>query len=463
MKLVKIVSLVTMTLGCMLSAQAQVQNNKVVVVPLWSDGSTWKGSWQLATEYKRSDIVEVGGSSYIALERHTSSSSEAPGDSTFWELVAASGSDGATGPQGDPGDTGPQGATGPQGPIGLTGAPGADGADGAPGATGATGATGAPGADGADGAPGADGADGADGGGGAFGDGTAGALNITTSTNWDTSFQSNLNFTTCNIASGQTLTVPSGTVIRCTGNFTNNGTIEVLPWVGGAKDTVGSTPGISSERGQAKRAAATGTTIGLAWGTSRLRMLLNPGPEGGGNGDDGNGSPNEGGSGGGTLVVRAGGMLTNTGTIRANGGNAVTPASAEDAAGGGGGAGGIIILASASTMSNGTLEADGGNGVTSGQADDDHTGGGGGGGLIHLISSNASSVGGTISVDGGAAGPTQNTDRGSTGGTGGAMGGNGGNSSYDESSNTVYIAASAGATGVVFRTTTIHAGSLFNL
>lgn len=37
----------------------------------------------------------------------------------------------------------------------------------------------------------------------------------------------NFQFTDFSVAAGVTLTVPSGTVIRCTGTFTNNGTIVV--------------------------------------------------------------------------------------------------------------------------------------------------------------------------------------------------------------------------------------------
>src|SRR5712692_10304351 len=60
------------------------------------------------------------------------------------------------------------------------------------------------------------------------GDGSAGNLTVSVSQNWDTTPPVNPNFANITINSGQTLTVPAGTTIRCSGTFTNNGTLTVL-------------------------------------------------------------------------------------------------------------------------------------------------------------------------------------------------------------------------------------------
>lgn len=66
--------------------------NKVVVIPLLGDGSTWRGPWQADINYSRSDIVEREGSSYIVTANHRSSIANQPPNDSFWDLVAASGS-----------------------------------------------------------------------------------------------------------------------------------------------------------------------------------------------------------------------------------------------------------------------------------------------------------------------------------------------------------------------------------
>ena len=124
-------------------AQNQYQN-RVVVIPLWSDGATWKGPWADAVSYSRSDIVEDGGSSYIAITSHTSTLANMP-PSAQWELVAASGATGMPGPKGDMGDTGSGGPEGPQGPQGPEGQKGDTGNIGPVGPKGDTGSQGTPG------------------------------------------------------------------------------------------------------------------------------------------------------------------------------------------------------------------------------------------------------------------------------------------------------------------------------
>ena len=111
--------------------------NSVVVIPMFEEGRTlWKGPWQENVDYNESDTVEFGGSSYIALQTHTSNLSNIPPEQDLWDLVAASG---ANGIQGSTGQNGEQGPAGPQGMIGQTGVQGATGETGATGSQGETG------------------------------------------------------------------------------------------------------------------------------------------------------------------------------------------------------------------------------------------------------------------------------------------------------------------------------------
>ena len=98
--------------------------------------------------------------------------------------------------------------------AGSPGAPGPRGSDGAPGSPGATGAMGASGAPGVDGQL------------RIYGDGSAGARMVTSDEAFD---DANRQYTDFTVGPGVTLTIPSGTVIRCTGVFANNGTIVVGP------------------------------------------------------------------------------------------------------------------------------------------------------------------------------------------------------------------------------------------
>ena len=79
---------------------------------------------------------------------------------------------------------------------------------------------------GAAGSNGANGTDGADGSLRIYGDGSAGALSVSGSVSW-TSNEALGQYTSCAIAAGTTLTVPTGTVLRCSETFTNDGTIVV--------------------------------------------------------------------------------------------------------------------------------------------------------------------------------------------------------------------------------------------
>lgn len=128
-------------------------------------GINWKGNWSSATAYAVRDAVysAAQGASYICTVAHTN---QPVTNTSYWQLIAARGTQGiqgvqgpqgVVGPQGPKGDTGPQGVQGPQGntgptgPIGPTGATGGTGPQGPMGATGPQGPIGPAGAQGTQG------------------------------------------------------------------------------------------------------------------------------------------------------------------------------------------------------------------------------------------------------------------------------------------------------------------------
>jgi hypothetical protein len=238
----------------------------------------------------------------------------------------------------------------------------------------------------------------------------------------------NAQFTDLTINAGATVFVESGTVIRCTGAFTNNGTISVAPLAKGGNAASAGFSGAAAHPGLAVRAAGNATEVGsLAQSFGGIegqgfaefgsKVLANPGPFGGG---AGGGASFQGGNGGGTLSIRAIGAVNNGGTILAKGGSAMSP-------GDGGGGGGIVVLASrTNVIQAGTIDCGGGSG-----ADGDTVnaaGGGGGGGVILLLAPVVTPTGGTLTASGGVGGTsvqiTATTRR--SGGGGGACAGNGG-------------------------------------
>ncbi|MCB0352990.1 MAG: hypothetical protein KDD64_05670 [Bdellovibrionales bacterium] len=273
-----------------------------------------------------------------------------------------------------------------------------------------------------------------------YGNGSDGSLTVSSETFFEAGSHQYKDFT---VQSGVTLTVPSGTVIRTTGNFTNNGTIVVDEYALGGRESEFSSSmltrsarvpmsgiarmsaGISGYGSDASTLTnAFGFTLGAdtSYGAS---LLVLPGPFGGGGGaagynDDG-GFGGSGGSGGGTLVVISKGQISNTGTIQANG--------TDGSSGGGGGGGGILVFAARTSFtSTGSILTTGGDGglpnSTSG------SGGGGGGGGVTVISPSIS-TNNTISVAAGVgvlaadAGFVTESPR-STGGSGGGSYGSGG-------------------------------------
>jgi hypothetical protein len=303
---------------------------------------------------------------------------------------------GALGPQGS------QGLQGPEGPRGLQGLPGAPGSPGADGQL------------------------------RIYGDGSAGARTFDAGGSIGAPGESQ--FTDLTIASP--VGVSSGTVIRCTGNFTITaaGSLGVGNGVSGGftfssavdGDTL-TFPLQAPHPGWSPRLASNGEvtgSAGLASGgiggnaipAATASWLLQPGIFGGGGG--GNSSLGAGGPGGGAMVILVQGTFTNQGVITADGDRG------SGASGGGGG--GIIVIASRTGIVNsGTINARGGESTdVLGAAG---SGGGGGGGIVHLLAPVVTE--GTIDVSGGspgtvASGATSGTH--TAGAGGGGSGGNGG-------------------------------------
>jgi len=319
--------------------------------------------------------------------------------------------------------TGAQGIAGPQGPKGDQGPQGIQGIQGAPGAKGDSGAPGTPGANGADGAL------------RIFGDGSAGSVAINSSAAFTFSNPQFVDFT---VGPSAVLTIPSGTVIRCTGIFKNQGLIIVSPFeAGGSTDSADTTPpakGISQSA--ARRGAASNSAVFLAGGDGGLglenlaqaRSVIRLTPAGGGGSAPG---ADSGYQGGGTLTVIAQGQISNSGGISAEGMDDLR-SGINNGAGYGGGGGGVIVLASkASILNTGQIEVTGGNGSDSNAAAG--AGGGGGGGIVRFIAPSSLNFGGSIVVSGGKKGSSAInvtiTPRraGSGGGASAGKGGNGDN------------------------------------
>lgn len=384
------------------------------------------------------------------------------GDGNFDELDCIA-QVGPRGPQGPAGDTGPQGEPGRRGPAGTDGLhcwdlngnrqadPEEDTND--DGYYNALDCAGPAGPTGPQGPAGLQGPAGANGNPSVYGDGSGGSKTFAVSA---TLSDTNLRYTDFVVETGVTLTVPSGAVIRCTGTFTNNGTIIVSTSARGgtcsatspsvdmayapAHPGVGISAAASGEYGS-NAATRAGGFGGYAIGSWVARYVLQPGAIAGGGG--GGALSAVGGSGGGAFTVLAETAVYNYGTITANGG--AGPARC------GGGAGGMVILGSAGAVANiSTINANGGNGGNNDA--NGGAGGGGGGGIVHLIA--PSIVIGTINVQGGAngaVGVAVTADPRQGGGGGGACGGNGGTGGNVNAAGTAG-AATAGSVGLSLQT-----------
>jgi hypothetical protein len=260
-------------------------------------------------------------------------------------------------------------------------------------------------------------------------------------------FRTNTQFT--NISISGTLIVPSGTVLRATGDVTVSGTITVAV---GTEDTGNGPPHPGISRGVPGPIHG-GTGVALL----TAARLTDPGSEGGGAGDRTINAT--GGEGGGSLVIAAQGSVSIPvgGSINANGINGVNTATTGDVGGPGGGAGGIIVIAAKGNLTvSGSIRANGGNGgagfngTTTG-SNGVGGGGGGGGGIINLLSANPISVTGTVQASGGTAGADTVQVTHTAGSGGGACGGDGGDGGGSLVFSGPFTAAQAGAAGHVIQ------------
>lgn len=360
----------------------------------------FRGAWNSTVSYLPGDLVTDGNvvSSYIALVANTGL--EPPVDIVRgggnWAVFAQSGAEGLAGPagpQGPAGQAGAAGATGPTGPQGLPGLP-------------ATLTF--------------------------YGDGSNGALMISSAVDWTVNPPAGqLQFSSITITSLGSLTIPSGLVLRVTGNVSISGGLVVAPTSRVVAPIANPTGGSCVPPG----------TIYPPPGLSPLAasMLFKT--------TDISYAQNGAAGGGGTTILAAGTIAINAGgSISAVGSPGVYIATSGLL---GAGAGGIIILASRTSIDNeGNLIATGANGASAPSTIDSSAGGGGGGGIVHLLA--PSIVSGTINVAGGL---------GATGGMsgavqrfGGACGGSGGTSDST---------GGPGGTGQVFTTIIAEPTSLF--
>lgn len=326
-----------------------------------------------------------------------------------------------------------------------------------------TGAAGATGAQGASGANGSNGATGADGVLGIYGDGSAGALQVDGSVIWLTTPPTNYNlqFTSCNIPSGATLFVPSGTVIRCKQSVSIAGTLAVsaarnggranrsgsannalvpafsLPGAGIAAYSAGMgefglvNAGANSLAGGPGALGVTGGSVGVT-GEFLGSLLRGASLSGGGGaaviGEGFAGLESQAGDGGGSVAIISQGAISISGSITADGGPVILCL----AGGCGGGAGGVVVIASATSIAlSGSVSASGSAGRDS--AASTGPGGGGGGGIIQYIAPIVPTItAGNSIVTAGAAGASagngslNSATLRQAGGGGGGCGGGGG-------------------------------------
>lgn len=297
-----------------------------------------------------------------------------------------------------------------------------------------------------------------------FGDGSAGALDVSSTVDeFDTATDANFQFSSLRIRAGALLITRSGRVYRVNGSCLIEGGLfsANAPGTGGFA-TLNSTgqfvayhTGVSGEG----NAGASGVCVQnatfaapggvAARGLARAEAVnLTTAPISASAAGGGSVNSFPGGSGGGTvgLFCKDGITVTASGQIGVEGDDA-------QSSGGGGGSGGLLLLASSrSIVNDGTLFAPGGDGGPS--STNVGAGGGGSGGIIHLVA--PAIVAGSTNVDGGAAGSdaTAITAAIRCGGSGGgALGGDGGaGSSVPAGSSATGSGASAGGAGLVIAT-----------
>ncbi|RKH31897.1 hypothetical protein D7X75_17705 [Corallococcus sp. CA031C] len=308
---------------------------------------------------------------------------------------------------------------------------------------------------------------------GLYGDGSAGAFTVGSGQTVDLTTPTgvsqlpsgfNLQFSSINIVG--TLIVPSGTVLRSSGDITVSGTLTVRP---GAEDLGGG----QAPAGVARTAAGSYSGgVGLAsFQGAQVRRVQNA--SGGAGARLYAGAGANGGAGGGAVMLAARGnvRIVVGGTINASGVSGVNPQTAgQSIVGTGGGGGGIVLVAAKGTITlGGIIRAQGGNGADgfNGNAGTgEGGGGGGGGGIVHFIASASPSVTGSVVVSEGSAGANAPAQTGTsilTAGGGGGSGGSGGNGGGIIPGTTTNGNASAGTGGYFLQTVVPEPESLLGL
>ena len=321
-----------------------------------------------------------------------------------------------------------------------------------------------------------------------YGDGSAGPATFASgfqSFLTDPPAGNNLQFTTFTVPAATTLSIPSGTIIRCTDSATIEGYLLVdapsnggrasggaaaSAVVGGATQSPGA--GISLRPATVGEAAhpnagssflvggfgGEGLLSGQSGDAGRFIASLLRAPHlsgGGGAAPSGSGSlaSSEGGRGGGSVFIIAKKKITISGTISAEG----YDPSSFIIHGAGGGGGGVVVLAAGEAIEfsgSGSVRANGSDGDQSGSSTG--PGGGGGGGLIQYISPSVPTIDSSNSqVAGGAAGAsiasgiTATALRQGGGGGGGSAGSGGAGGGVPEGSGTkTAYSASQGSDGI---------------
>jgi len=283
-------------------------------------------------------------------------------------------------------------------------------------------------------------------GGSVAGDGSDGAVTLTTST---VSGPKQYNATTLSVTAANTVThdtVGVKYIYNATGTITINGTITGtgVGYPGGTGAPAGSLSGrggagpggggaIHSQSAAVggggggsfgaggRGGAASGTTFGCAGGAALSFGEIGGSGGGGGQADGTSGAGGAPGAGGAKLLFIAADTISlpSGGVVNALGG-AATNASASNGGGGGGGGGGDVWFISTKSSGGVNLAAGSTVNVTGGAGSNDNGtgggGGGGGGGRVRGWCAGGATMAGTLTVAGGAAGTgDQNGEAGGTG------------------------------------------------
>lgn len=246
-----------------------------------------------------------------------------------------------------------------------------------------------------------------------------------TCTNGETIASGEYYYSSFTVPAGVTVTISKFAKIYISGDCTIAGNVNVSQALKGGDGIATATFSVPIP-GQGYGAAVYEPASAYSFGFSPVGS---GGASGGGYFTTGGGTTAAGGDGGGGLIIECAGKITVSGTITANGGNAVigsiTGADVQ-LSGGGGGSGGCVWLKSLTNITvTGTISVIGGNGVNqikTGAGASASGGGGGGGGHVILHCPSVTYGAGTFTLTGGTSGTGGSS---TAGGAGGSFGGKG--------------------------------------